>query len=176
MTDKDALKKIVFFDRDGVINIDNGYVSSVDRFEFTKGIFKLCIHLKCLGYELAIVTNQSGIGRGLYSEKDFILLNSWMLSKLRGKLINILDVFFCPHHPDDHCICRKPAPGMFQDAIEKYNIEIGKSSMIGDKESDIIAAESIGIKNSIIFNKKISDSSAKHCVSSLEDIINIIKV
>jgi D-glycero-D-manno-heptose 1,7-bisphosphate phosphatase len=99
---------------------------------------------------LIIVTNQSGIGRGYYNEDDFHIVNNWMLEKFSKKDINILDVFFCPHGPESDCDCRKPKPGMFNQANNKYGIDMKNSWMIGDKEADVQAAKTAGIQNTIL--------------------------
>ena len=176
MKQKSNPKKIVFLDRDGVINIDHGYVSKKNSFKFQDFIFEFCRFVTSINFDLIIVTNQSGIGRGMYSEEEFNILNSWMLAEFKKQSVDILDVFYCPHHPDKGCECRKPAPGMFLNAIEKYNIDIDKSWMIGDKESDITASSLAGIENNIIVSNKDIDSSAKHTAKCIEDLKNIIKV
>ena len=108
--------KSIFLDRDGVINHDKNYLHKIDQFEFIEGIFEACRQFNKLGYELIIVTNQSGISRGYYSEKDFQKLTHWMLDQFNNQDINILDIFHCPHNDESFCNCRKPKPGMFLNA------------------------------------------------------------
>jgi len=157
--------KAAFLDRDGVINEDYGYVGSIDRFEFKEGIFELLGLLQDLGYELFIVTNQSGIARGYYSENDFLKLMDWVKNELKKRNIEIKDIAFCPHHPDitGECDCRKPKPGMILDLAKKHNINLSNSIMIGDSNSDIKACENAGLFKCY----KVEDS--------LFDIIEIIK-
>ena len=100
--------KVVFLDRDGVINEEVGYLHKIKDFKFIDGVIDSCSYFLSLGYEIIVVTNQSGIGRGLYKEDDFHILNEWMLGKFQQKGVRLLDVFFCPHEPDDNCYCRKP--------------------------------------------------------------------
>ena len=172
-------KKAIFLDRDGVINKDVDYLSKVEDFEFIKGIFEGCKYLQKLGYSLIIVTNQSGIARGYYSEYDFHVINDWMIDQFNNNNVNILDVFFCPHSNKSNCECRKPKPGMFIEAKNKYNINMGESWMIGDSERDILAASSAGIVNTILVRSghKIDEenSEAKFYLDSIKHISNLIK-
>tara|TARA_B110000008_G_C16887728_1_gene531547 strand:- start:732 stop:1259 length:528 start_codon:yes stop_codon:yes gene_type:complete len=146
--------KTIFLDRDGVINKDKNYVYKVEDFEFIDGVFTACKYLLAQNYKIIIVTNQSGIGRGYYSEKDFDNINAWMLKQFRKNDVNILDVFHCPHIPEANCNCRKPKPGMFYEAKNKHSIDLEKSWMIGDSERDITAANLAGIKNTILVNSR----------------------
>jgi D-glycero-D-manno-heptose 1,7-bisphosphate phosphatase len=157
--------KAAFLDRDGVINEDFGYVGSIDRFEFKEGIFELLKLLQDLGYELFIVTNQSGIARGYYSESDFLKLMDWVKEKLKKEKIKIKDIAFCPHHPDitGECECRKPKPGMILDLAKRYSIDLKNSIMIGDSDSDMEAC------------KKACLKKCYKVESSLFDIIEKIK-
>jgi len=142
--------KTIFLDRDGVINKEVNYLHKITDFEFIEGIFDACHHFQCLGYEIIIVTNQSGISRGCYSEQDYQIITNWMLKQFEDKGITILDIYHCPHGPDSTCDCRKPKPGMFLEAKSKHNIDMKQSWMIGDKEVDIEAANSAGIHNTIL--------------------------
>jgi len=155
--------KSIFLDRDGVINKEKNYLFKIEDFEFIDGVFDSCEYLQNLGFKLIIITNQSGISRGLYSENDFLILNDWMVNKFRKKSIEILDVFYCPHSPYDNCNCRKPKPGMLIEAKNKYNIDMEKSWLIGDKENDIKAANNAGIKNTILVRSghRIDESNSK---------------
>jgi len=156
-------KKAAFLDRDGVINVDKGYVYKIEDFEFKEGIFELLKLLQEKGFELFVVTNQSGIGRGYYTLKDFEKLTEFMLNELKKRGIEIKEVAFCPHHPDENCECRKPKPAMILNLAKKYNINLKNSIMIGDKLSDIKAGKNAGIRK----NYLVKDS--------LFDIIKIIK-
>ena len=151
--------KAAFLDRDGVINIDYGYVGSIDRFEFNEGIFELLKLLQKKGYQLFVVTNQSGIARGYYTENDFHSLMEWMKDELKKREIKIIDYEFCPHHPDitGECECRKPKPGMILNLAKKYNIDLANSIMIGDNLSDIEAAKNAGIKRTYLVKDTLFD-------------------
>ncbi len=139
------MKKAVFLDRDGVINVDSGYVSKREDFVFCEGVFDALKSFQKLGYMLIIVTNQSGIGRGYYSEKDFLALSEWMNDELKNKGIKISKVYYCPHAPDAGCECRKPKPKMILDAVKEFDIDLKNSVMVGDKLSDMEAGKKAGV-------------------------------
>lgn len=147
--------KALFLDRDGVINLDHGYVGKVENFEFVEGILDCIQRFQEKGYQPIVVTNQSGIGRGYYSLEDFEKVTAYMLQKMRehGITIDRSHVFFCPHTPDAGCDCRKPNPGMFLQAKERFSIDMPHSVMIGDKSSDIEAAEKAGVGRTITVEK-----------------------
>jgi len=149
------VKKALFLDRDGVINIDHGYVSKPENFEFVDGILDFIKNAQKKGYLPIVVTNQSGIGRGYYSLEDFEKLTDWMLEKMRqaGIEIDRSQVFYCPHPPEVGCNCRKPMPGMLLEAKEHFNIDMKNSWMIGDKQSDIEAAKNAGVGNTYLTEK-----------------------
>ena len=151
--------KAAFLDRDGVININYGYVGKKENFKFKEGIFELLKLLQNKGYKLFIVTNQSGIARGCYSENDFHNLMKWMINELKKEKIKIKDYEFCPHHPDitGKCECRKPNPGMILNLAKKYDIDLKNSIMIGDNLSDIKAAENAGIHKNYLVKDSLFD-------------------
>ena len=170
--------KTIFLDRDGVINKDTNYLSKIEEFEFINGIFKTCQYLLSIDYEIIVVTNQSGIARGYYSEKDFQNITQWMLSQFEINGVKILDVLHCPHSPDSNCNCRKPKPGMFIKAKNKHGIDMEKSWMVGDKEVDIIAANNSGIENTILVRSghEINEkkSNAKFIINSIYQISKVV--
>ncbi len=140
----------IFLDRDGVINIDKNYVYKVENLEFIPGSIKALEILQNKGYLLFIVTNQSGIGRGYYSEEDYLKLRKKINEILLDKNIMITEELYCPHHPDKNCKCRKPNPYHINQLIEKYDLDKKKCYMIGDKTSDIKAGENAGIKTILV--------------------------
>ena len=172
-------KKTIFLDRDGVINREAQYLYKIDDFEFIDGIFDACLHFQNLGYQIIIITNQSGISRGYYTESDYQKVTRWMLAQFEKNNIDILDIFYCPHGPNSTCDCRKPNPGMFIEAKAKHNIDMTKSWMIGDKEVDVIAANSAGIDNTILVRSghRIDEpnSNAKIILDSILQTKQIIK-
>ena len=168
------MNKAIFLDRDGIINKDKSYVHKIEDFEFCDGIFQTLKHYISLNYLLIIVTNQSGIGRGYYSEDDFNKLTTWMNEKFTCKDINIQKVYHCPHTPDANCDCRKPATGMFKEAQKEFDIDMKNSWMIGDKPSDIQAGINAGILNTIFINTSTC-KVASYSVKSILDTIAVIK-
>ena len=170
--------KTIFLDRDGVINKEVGYLHRVEDFIFVNGVFEACQSFKKLDYQIIIISNQSGIARGYFTLFEYEKLTKWMLNQFSKKNISILDVFFCPHGPKSKCGCRKPRPGMIIDAMNKYNIDLEKSWMIGDKETDIEAANLAGISNTILLRSghiiNESHSKSKHIIDSIKDSINLI--
>ena len=132
-----------------------------------------------MGYEIIVITNQSGIGRKYFTENDFLKLTNWMIDKFNENNIKILKVYHCPHSPDENCDCRKPLPGMINQAISDFDIDLDRSWLIGDKISDIQTALNGKIKNNILINssyvKNDSDNIISITANSLFDTINIIK-
>ena len=170
--------KAIFLDRDGVINKEVNYLHKIEDFEFINGIFEACQYLAKLGYEIIVITNQSGIARKIYSESDYQIVTSWMVSQFKKNNINILDIFHCPHSPNSNCNCRKPKPGMLLEAKNMHNIDMQNSWLIGDKETDITAANCSGISNTILVKSghKINeaDSKAKYILESIHQSSQVI--
>ena len=137
------MNKAIFLDRDGTINVEKNYLYKIEDFEFLLGVIDSLKQLQKAGYLLIIITNQSGIGRGFYSEVDFQKLNSWMIDTLKKQGVFMTDVYFCPHLPDapidkyrKDCNCRKPKLGMYEQAVIDHNITLSESYAIGDKIRD----------------------------------------
>ncbi len=145
-------KPAVFLDRDGVINVDHGYVSNQDDFEYIDGVFEAAKALQQQGYLLVMVTNQSGIARGYYTEQDFLTLTEWMDWNFVDKGVEFDGLYYCPHHSEgivdkftQQCGCRKPQPGMFLSAKQELDIDMTRSVMVGDKAADMQAASGAGV-------------------------------
>lgn len=175
-------KPAVFIDRDGVINLDRGYISKVDDFEFIDGVFEACLALKEMGYLLVLVTNQSGIARGYFTEDEFISLTEWMDWSFSDKGLELDGIYYCPHHAQHgnetykkECDCRKPKPGMFFSARDDLDIDLAQSVMIGDKEDDMRAAEAAGVKTKILVRtgKAITAEAEKQASALLDSIADV---
>jgi D-glycero-D-manno-heptose 1,7-bisphosphate phosphatase len=150
-------KPAVFIDRDGVINVDHGYVHTVDDFEYVEGVFEACKKFKEMGYLLVLVTNQAGIARGMYTEDEFLTLTEWMDWNFVDNGVEFDGIYYCPHHPTEgkgdylqDCECRKPKPGMFISARDFLKIDMANSVMIGDKADDMKAAGAAEVGTKIL--------------------------
>ncbi len=176
------MKPAVFLDRDGVINIDHGYVHQVDDFEYIEGVFDACAALKQMGYKLAVVTNQSGIARGLYTEEQFHTLTEWMDWNFADKGVELDGIYYCPHHNEkgigeykQDCDCRKPKPGMINSAAQFLKIDLSKSVMVGDKRDDMLAAIAAGIPTRILVRtgKEVSQEAIDVATVVLDSIADV---
>jgi len=146
-------RKTLFLDRDGVININHGYVYRQQDFEFIDGIFSLCRQAQKTGYQIIIVTNQSGIARKYYSQDQFKQLSKWVEHQFWAQGIIIKQTLHCPHHPkfNQACVCRKPKTGMIFKAQKRFKANLSQSIMIGDSLSDMHCARRAGIKKCVLF-------------------------
>lgn len=147
-----ARKPAVFLDRDGVINHDDGYVGTIERFRFMPGAASAIRRLNEAGYLVFIASNQSGVARGLFTEDDLIKLHVWMEQEFRAQGARIDDTRYCPFHPDSKLAgyawdsdLRKPRPGMLLDLIGNWPVDHKTSFLIGDKDTDMQAARAVGI-------------------------------
>ncbi len=149
--------RALFLDRDGVVNVEVGYLHRIEEVRFVDGIFSLCRTAASLGYRLIVVTNQAGIARGFYTEADFHALMDFMRSALRSEGIELDAVYFCPFHPE-HGVGeykrehedRKPGPGMLRRGARDFGINLSESILIGDRCSDIAAANSAGLRQAFL--------------------------
>ena len=163
----------LFLDRDGVVNVEKNYLHRIEDFEFIDGIFELCGRYRDDGYLIVIVTNQSGIARGFYSEADFATLTAWMVGAFAKRGIAIAKVYYCPHHPEisGECSCRKPEPGMFLTAAEELGIDLERSVLVGDSERDVVAAHRAGLKETYLLGKAGTPSAATRVITSLRELV-----
>ncbi|MBW7974503.1 HAD family hydrolase [Bradyrhizobium sp. BR 10289] len=146
------MRPAVFFDRDGVLNEDDGYVFEPNALRWVSGAREAVRAVNDAGYFAFVVTNQSGVARGFYEERDVLTLHDWMASDLAsvGARIDAFD--YCPHHPNGliakysvACTCRKPQPGMIKRLLERFHANASCSFMVGDKQSDLDAARAAGV-------------------------------
>lgn len=161
-------KPALFLDRDGVINKDHGYVFKTEKFEFFPEIFEICLVAISSGMPIVIITNQSGIGRGYFSESEYQDLTQWMISQFKSQGITINEVIHAPENPDApqnaHPGRRKPSPAMFLEAAERLELNLENSIMIGDNESDMISAQKAGIGYRILIGKPEGSTVASDLV------------
>lgn len=155
------MKKAVFFDRDGTINVDKHYLYKKEEFEFLSGAVDGMKKLQDMGYLLIIITNQSGIARGYYSEKQYKDLEQWMVKKLEAEGVHISAVYYCPHLPDApvkeyavSCKCRKPGIALFAKSIQEQDIDIEKSIVIGDKMRDLEICKNGKTRGVLVYSQK----------------------
>jgi len=158
-------RKAAFLDRDGVINLDRAYVHQWDEFEFVPGAVDAMRRLREAGYVLIVVTNQSGLARGMYTEDQFQALTTHMRAALKEAGAEVEAVYHCPHHPKGtvpglavDCDCRKPEPGMILRAAREHGLSLADSFMVGDKPSDIEAARAAGVGRAYIVQSDNAES------------------
>ncbi|MCR6594592.1 D-glycero-alpha-D-manno-heptose-1,7-bisphosphate 7-phosphatase [Campylobacter insulaenigrae] len=166
-------KKVLFLDRDGVVNIDKKYVHKIEDFEFCDGIFDLCEYFLQRGYLICVITNQSGIARGYYTEKDFEILSAYMIDEFLKKGITIEKIYHCPHLND--CECRKPKPAMLLKAKKEFNVDMNESFFIGDNLSDMEAGMSANVKNLFLINNNYTSNDKFKTFNNLKTLLEYIK-
>jgi len=161
--------RAIFFDRDGTLNLDTGFLHDKSEFVWIDGAIdalKLC--RKC-GFLTIVVTNQSGIARGFYTEADTENLHLWMNEELDKLGAKIDGFYYCPHHPEGKlakyrkvCACRKPAPGMIERAAKDFDIDRALSYLIGDRQSDMDAAKAAGVRGLLYQGGNLADFLRQH--------------
>ena len=158
----DPLRPALFLDRDGVININHGYVHTPEQTQWLPGIFELCRAARAAGFALVVVTNQAGIARGLYSEEQFLDYTHWVHEQFRQNEAPLDATFYCPHHPESgvgegllDCDCRKPKPGMLLGAAQLLRLDLAKSLLLGDAESDMQAAAAAGVGRAFLLGRDL---------------------
>lgn len=150
-------RRALFLDRDGVVNVEVGYLHRIGEVQFVPGIVSLCQTAMGLGYRLVVVTNQAGIARGFYTEDDFLTLMEWMRAELRRDGVEFDAVYHCPYHPE-HGVGqyrrehedRKPGTGMLRRAVTEFGVELAESVLVGDRCSDIAAANRAGLRQAFL--------------------------
>ncbi len=143
--------KAIFLDRDGVINVERGYTHRLEDFVILPDLIEVLQLLQEKGYLLIIVSNQSGVAKELYMQKDVEMLHDYLLIELKKNNITLSEIYYCIHHPDvSRCICRKPDSLFIEKALSRFDIDATTSYFIGDKERDVQAAEKAGVKGILI--------------------------
>ena len=151
-----------------------------EDFEFRHDIFDLCQRAMAAGYLIIVITNQSGIARGYYTQEDFIQLTKWMVEQFKERGITITKVYHCPHHIKGtetkftkQCNCRKPEPGMLLTAANDFNLDLTACLLVGDKISDVEAGLNAGVKNNYLLTSQYPENSSILCkrVKSLHEIL-----
>ena len=176
--------RALLLDRDGVINHNHGYVHNIDNFDFIDGIFDLVRTAHAYNLKVVVITNQSGIGRGFYSEEQFLQLTSWMCKQFINAGAPIDKVYFSPFHPTEGLgkykkddFSRKPNPGMIIQAQKELGLDLGSSILIGDKATDIGAGMAAGLGLNILFTQEILPeivSQKCHVITSLREAFPLI--
>ena len=180
------MNKAIFLDRDGTLNIDYGYVHEIDNFKFIDGAIDALRELKKMGYMLVLVTNQSGIARGYFSEEQFLQLTEWMDWSLAEQDVDLDGIYYCPHHPEgkgeykEDCDCRKPKSGMLLQAIKELKIDPTQSIMVGDKVEDLKAGIGAKVKMNVLVRtgKPVTEEGervADYVLDSIVDLPRILK-
>lgn len=172
----------LFLDRDGVINIDHGYLHRPEDVVFVEGIFELVAAAKARGYVVVVITNQAGIGRGYYTEADFHRVMQWMEGEFAAHGGRLDGVYFCPDHPEHGlgpyrrvCSCRKPAPGMIVRAAAELGLDLAGSVLIGDKNSDLEAGRAAGVGTLLKFGADGNLPPLAKRIASLQEAIEYLR-
>lgn len=148
-------KKIVFFDRDGVVNknaAEHCYIEKPEDFALNPGIGPLMRHLAEEGFEFIVITNQRGIARGIFTEQMLAAVHSRMRSLLADEQVEVLDILYCPHG-HDACNCRKPKPGLLYTACARYEIDLAASILVSDSAADVRMGEEFGIGRCVLVER-----------------------
>ncbi|MDD6055734.1 MAG: HAD family hydrolase [Helicobacteraceae bacterium] len=183
-------RKLVFFDRDGVVNLEDApYGYRIETFYFAPYFMELFLYLKSQDSLCFLVTNQSGINRGFYTQKDFEILSGFMQDCIKSTLmiplrqggfmpqnIGFDGIYFCPHKPEENCACRKPGTKMLESALSDFKLNINEfdSYIIGDRDSDMEAGLKAGIKTRIFIGDGLS-KNATHFARNLKEVLEIFK-
>lgn len=170
------MNKAIFLDRDGTINIDYGYVYKIEDFHFIDGVVESLKQLNDLGYLLIVISNQSGVGRGYYTLEDTNKIFDYMVNSLKELGVTITKYYYCPHVDSDHCNCRKPKLGLFEQAIEKFDIDLEASYAIGDKIRDLAICDKYPVKGILLDKDNITYNyvvTKRNMIEALEYIKNL---
>ena len=169
-------KRALFLDRDGVINKDVEFLHRVEDLEYMPGIFKLCEEFQKRGFLIFVITNQSGIARGYFTEEDFQVLTKKIHADFQSRGIKITKTYHCPHLPEitGECECRKPKPGMILKAQREFGLDLGESILVGDSKRDVIAALDAGIAWKFLFKGRPEGIAGVRVIQSLEEVFGTV--
>lgn len=161
-------RRALFLDKDGVINVNHGYVCTPERTDFIGGIFDLCRTATQHGWLNVVVTNQAGIGRGYYTEQEFKAYMDWVRAEFDRNDARLDAVYYCPHHPVHgqgaylrDCDCRKPKPGMLLAAQREWDLDLPHSVLLGDSDSDLAAGRAAGVGRLVSVRTQVDAASGQ---------------
>ena len=161
------MQKVIFIDRDGVINRDPGgwtehsYVTKWEEFFFIDGSIEALKRLKEAGYKICVVSNQAGISKGYFTQEDLNKLSERILEEIEKEGGKIDELYYCTHHDKDNCECRKPKTGLIEQAIRKKDVDLKNTFIIGDSIRDIEAGKRMGMKTIFVLSGKTPQSKMK---------------
>lgn len=174
------MNKAIFLDRDGTINVDVDYLHECDQLVFLKGAVKALRILQDKGFKLLVITNQSGVGRGYFSMDEVEKVHAYMRALLLKEGVFIDGFYCCPHVEQDHCQCRKPQPFLYRKAAREHQIDLTKSYMVGDKVTDILAAEELHCNYGMVLSghsidEKIQEKYSGHIYKDLLEFAEAVE-
>lgn len=144
------IHRAVFLDRDGVLMEDSHYVGELERVVIIPAAYTALKRLQTAGYKLLVVTNQSGVGRGLFTHQHVEIIHAHLDELFARHNVRIDRYYVCPHHPDDNCTCRKPSPKSLRDAATEFDLDLSRCFMVGDRLSDILTGQNAGTKTVLV--------------------------
>lgn len=176
-----TLRRAAFLDRDGVLNVDHGYVFRQPDFQWLPGAIDALVLLQQAGFALAVVTNQSGVARGFYTLADVEKLHAHLQTELLAAGVHLAGIYSCPHHPDGvvgayrmQCTCRKPMPGMIEQAAREHGLDLAASCLFGDKPSDIEAGRRAGVGRCWLIGSPVGSTRADGSAGSLLAAVHVV--
>jgi len=178
---QEGRRRALFLDRDGVINVNHGYVHTPEATDWIDGIFELVRQANASGFLPIVVTNQAGIARGYYDEQAFRAYTRWMHDVFSAREAPLAATYYCPHHPDFgdriDCACRKPHPGLLLAAGDDYRLDLARSLMIGDKPGDIEAARRAGVGEALLLAPESGDGTPEGVrrIAALADAMPLLR-
>ena len=179
-----ALRPAAFLDRDGVINVERDYVYRIEDFELLPGVVEALATLQRSGHALVVITNQGGIGLGLYSEADMQRLHTHLRGLLADAGVQLNGIYHCPHHPRSPdpamrgpCDCRKPAPGMLLQAARELQLDLPRSFLVGDKAGDVAAGRAAGVGQNFLVRSghALSDADIAQADAVYDDLFELVQ-